>query len=352
MTPVAGASESEIHERAELGLRGLVDLATGYQRAQVLFAATALDLFGILATGPKSVDQVAASVGADRRGVKALLDACVALDLLRLTDRGYQNSRTAALFLLRDRPASFRPVVTFWDRFTYKVWARLADAVRTNEPQDSGGPKAGDLFDQLTKDAEQFGVFFDGLAALAYWPARKLAETVDLSTRRHLIDLGGGAGAFSEAIAERYPHLRVTLFDLEPVCALARSRFRRHGHHERLEAVAGDFHRDALPPGADCVLISNVLHDWSRAQCLALLRRVFEALEPGGQVIVHDFMPARGSISREASLFSVALLLDTRGGRVYQVDEISAWIREAGFADISTAPVAGGTGVVTAARMS
>jgi ubiquinone/menaquinone biosynthesis C-methylase UbiE len=329
----------------ELGLSGIVELASGYQRAQVLFAANELGLFELLSYGPKKLEEISGALKIDRRGLAALLDACAALKLLRLSNGRYENSRTAGLFLVPGRETSFNPVLRFWQQFSYGPWGRLDQAVRTHRPQTAAGPKPNDLFEQLVQEPEQLRLFFDGLAGLAYWSAKKIAEIVPFDRHRHLLDLGGGSGAFSAVIAARHPHLRVTLFDLEPVCALARERFARLDEH-RLTAIAGNFHRDPLPADTDCVLLSNVLHDWSPDECLRLLTRVYQSLPPGGELLIYEVMAAEDQPGREDSLFSLALVLDTNQGRVYRFEEIQAWLQKCGFQNTEREPITSGTALI------
>lgn len=342
--------QQERRTRRELGLRGIFELACGYQRAQVLFAANELGVFRILSSGQQTAEQVAGTLGTEVRGIEALLEACVALSILRRSDKGYENSRTARMFLAPEREASFCSVLKFWQRFSYGPWGRLTEAVRSNQPQTASGPKPKDLFDQLLEDDEQTHVFFDGLAGLAYWPAQKLVDMLDFPQRHHVLDVGGGAGAFSAMIAKSHPHLRVTLFDLEQVCDLARERFAKADSNGRLQVMPGDFHNDPLPSGVDCVLLSNVLHDWSAAECVAILKKVYQALEPGGEVVIYDFMPARGEQSVEANLFALTLLLDTNRGRVFPFEEVQGWLEECGFRETRQEPVVGGTSVVVALK--
>ena len=336
-------------EPVELGLPGLMELASGYQRAQVLFVASELGLFRALATGLRSVAEVAEAMKAPTRGVEALLDACVAMNLVRRSADGYENSRTAGLFL-SGTEMTFGSALRFWQRFSYDIWGRLAEAIRQGRPQSANGTRGQDLFDWLVTDDARLRLFFDGLASLAYWPARKLATLVDLSRRTHLLDVGGGDGAVSEVLATRYPHLRVTLFDREAVCSLARERFDRLGAGDRLVTVPGDFHRDRLPSGPDCVLLSNVLHDWSPEECRALLAKVHAVLPREGEVIVHDFLPPERGRSREACLFELALVLDTERGKVYTADEVRAWLETAGFHQIREAPVTPATGLLVGVK--
>lgn len=286
------------------------------------------------------------------RGLAPLLDACVALKVLRRSRGGYENSMTARLFLVPGREACFGPVLRFWQRFSYGTWGRLEEAVRSGQPQTPAGPKGEDLFEDLVKDPEQLRLFFDGLAGLAYWPARKIAELAPFDRRRHLLDLGGGSGAFSAAIALRHPHLRVTLFDLEPVCALARERFAQAGLDGRVQALGGDFHRDPLPDGVDCVLLSNVLHDWPAASCAALLAKVHDVLPPGGEVLVSEVGAAAQPPRLDASLFSLALLLDTNRGQAYDPGEVGRWLREAGFSPSEQQPVTEGTYLLRALKQA
>lgn len=334
----------------ELGLNGIVELAIGYQRAQILFAANGLDIFKALSSGPKTAEQVARELNTETRGVAALLDACVGLKILRLSEKGYENSITARLFLMPGSEISFSPVLTFWQRFSYGVWGRLEEAVRHNQPQTPTGPKPKDLFGQLLEDPDQLRLFFDGLAGLAYWPARKIAEVVDFDQRHHLLDLGGGSGAFSVAIAKRHPHLQVTLFDLEPVCALARERFAQGGLNGRLTTVSGDFFHDPLPTGVDCVLLANVLHDWSAEECAVLLNKIHTALAPGGEIIIYDVVPEENP--PEASLFSLALVLDTNRGRVYRIEEFKNLLDASGFRDPKRHAITESTSLVTAVKGS
>ena len=61
-----------------------------------------------------------------------------------------------------------------------------------------------------------------------------------------------------------------------------------HGVADRLDLIAGDMFADPVPPGADAILLSNVLHDWDVPDCRTLVARCAAALPPGGRLLVHD----------------------------------------------------------------
>ncbi len=113
--------------------------------------------------------------------------------------------------------------------------------------------------------------------------------------------------------------------------------------------MAGDFFNDTLPQ-ADCALVANVLHDWSPEECRRLVGKIRDTLPPGGQIIIYEVMKPEGSSPIEVDLFALALHMDTQRGRVYDVEAMRPWLEDAGFENIQSQPVTGGTSMVTAIR--
>ena len=131
--------------------------------------------------------------------------------------------------------------------------------------------------------------------------ARVAAEMLDvcpLGDRRSLLDVGGGEGGFLLAAAARHPHLRLALFDLPAVADRARARLAGEGMGDRVAVHGGNFHAEPLPAGADVVTLVRVLFDHDDASARALLRRVREALPPGGRVVIAE--PLAGARGAEA----------------------------------------------------
>src|SRR5947207_1941111 len=81
--------------------------------------------------------------------------------------------------------------------------------------------------------------------------------TLDLSTHRQLLDLGGGTGAMSIALCRSFPALRAIVLDLPPVAAVARESVRESGLTDRIEVREGDLVAEPLPGGCDIVLLAN-----------------------------------------------------------------------------------------------
>jgi hypothetical protein len=76
------------------------------------------------------------------------------------------------------------------------------------------------------------------------------------------------------------------------------------------------------------------------------------ALEPGGQLLVHDFVPDDARASHEPGLmFAVIMLATTTRGNSYTFAEYRRVLEGAGFRDLSLSPVEmSGSAVLTARR--
>ncbi len=98
--------------------------------------------------------------------------------------------------------------------------------------------------------------------------AEDVLDACDLSRVRHLMDVGGGEGAFLEAVARRHAGPRLTLFDLPPVAERAADRLARVGLEGRIACRGGDFH-DGLPTGADAISLVRIVHDHDDGPALA-----------------------------------------------------------------------------------
>jgi predicted O-methyltransferase YrrM len=147
-----------------------------------------------------------------------------------------------------------------------------------------------------------------------------------------LLDVGGASGTYTMALLDAAPGLRATLFDLPHVIPLARERLAAAGTLDRVELVAGDLERDALPGGHDLVLLSAIIHSYSLAQNLDLYRKCLAALVPGGRLLIRDHVMSPDRTQPKAgALFAINMLVNTRGGGTFTLEEITDGLTQAGF---------------------
>ncbi|MFM7430562.1 MAG: methyltransferase, partial [Flammeovirgaceae bacterium] len=106
---------------------------------------------------------------------------------------------------------------------------------------------------------------------------------MDLSQRQHLLDVGGGTGAFLAEVGKAHPRLTLSLFDMPAVLAGVPSALR-----DRLALHPGSFRTDPLPKGADTISLIRVLYDHDDPSVATLLAKVHATLPPGGMVLISE----------------------------------------------------------------
>jgi len=174
---------------------------------------------------------------------------------------------------------------------------------------------------------------------------------VDLTGVRRLLDVGGGSGANAIAFARAAKELQAEILDLEQVLPLTREYIAAAGLSDRIQTRAGDLKAAAFGAGFDLVWVSAICHMLGEDENLDLFRRCREALAPNGRLVVQDFLLAPDKTRpRSAALFALNMLVGTRAGSSYSVDEYAAWMKSAGFSDMTHRPLPGPTGLMIGVR--
>jgi precorrin-6B methylase 2 len=286
-------------------------LAVGFWASNTLAAAVELDLFTKLSGGGVDAQELSRLLEIHARPSEMLLSACAAIGLLEKRDGFYHNSPTAEEFLVRGRPYYFGNYVAMVHRHLYQPWGRLAEAIKANKPQ----AWAGDTFEEIAADPEAQRLFTEAMHSMSMFRAKAVFEAFDLSPYSHLLDVGGASGAYCIEACRKYPRLRACIFDRPSALATAREKIAGAELSDRIRTCAGDFFKEELPEGADAVLLSHVLHDWSSERNRAILGKCFAALPPGGLVLVCEVMMNDEKTGPElAALLSLNMLIATEGG--------------------------------------
>jgi hypothetical protein len=327
-----------MHAVADVNPEPIIQLAQGFMAAKHLFAANEIGLFVALADGPASLDYLADRTGIARPRVRILADALVSLGLVERQGDQYQNGPVAAAFLSGTGPADFRPFLRFWNHLSFPLWTNLDDVIRTGQ---------GHLPTSLTD--EQQRIYSEGVEAIMAAPAAALAAGYDFGRHRRLLDLGGGIGTWLMAVLSRYPALQGTLFEVPTAAAIARQRFAGASNGERVQVVAGNFFTDAIPAGHDAVLVANVIHLFSPAHNLDLLRTIRAAVPEGARLLLADWWTdPTHTQPPAAALLAGEFLVFTGEGDVYSEDEARGWLDESGWQFVERLPLAGPVSLIIA----
>jgi len=321
MKDVPGISEESVLQQRQQ----LREMARGYQHAQILLTCVELGIFETLAGRSATAAEVAVAVEADARGVELLLNAAAALGLLEKREARFANTTLTETCLAPVEAGAMVRSLRL-ERAFYRRWGCLADAVRTGQRPEE---------DRRDEKAEGWvRNFVYGLYDIARPAAPVIAEALTLPEDRPLrvIDVGGCHAAYSLALARRHPLLTATVFELPAVVPFAREIIAQASLANRVFVQEGNFQREELGCGYDVALVFGVLNGEPPEGRPALIRKVFAALNPGGQIVLRDFVldPDRAG-PPEAAIFALHTLLATESGGLDTSDDWARWLVEAGF---------------------
>ena len=161
--------------------------------------------------------------------------------------------------------------------------------------------------------------------------ADEILDAYPLRQHHHLLDLGGGEGVFAASVAQRWPHLQLTVFDLPEVALRAQSRLAALGLQHRARAVGGDFTRDVLPGGADVVTLVRVVHDHDDDKVRLLLHAARAALPVGGVLLLAEPMADTPGAQAMGDAYFGLYLWAMGSGRPRRLDELATLLQAAGF---------------------
>ena len=301
----------------------ILKLANGFRAACVLGAAAEFDLFSLLAEKPKTMEAICKQLESDPRATRMMLDGLVAIRVLDKSEGVYSVPKRLVPWLVAETPETLLPMLQHLSNLI-RGWDQLAWTVRAGIPAPRSssirGPEA---------DRESFIAAMHSVSGPAAAP---LVKQFGPPPFRHLLDVGGASGTWTLALLEAMPEARATIFDLPDAIKQAQHRIHGTRFADRIELVAGDFYHDDLPPGADLAWVSAIIHQHSLDDSRRLFRKVFDALTPGGQIAIRDFVMEPGKTTpAEGALFAINMLVNTASGGTFAFVEIAEALRDAGF---------------------
>ncbi|HEU4407499.1 MAG TPA: methyltransferase [Polyangiaceae bacterium] len=315
-----------------------------------LNAADELGLFPLLEQGPLALQEIAAKLSVTFRGAEAMVATLSAVGLLAPTQGKFQLTELSRNFLLPDKPFYWGHMLKFYTQIPITHEAMMK-SLRQDEPSVVNDGKAlTDGWGGADVPAEQAALITRAMHSLSFSAAVGLARAIDLRGVKRLLDVAGGSGCCSIAMAQRHPETRFTVADLAPVCAVANEYIARHGASGQVDTTTLDMFRGEWPSGYDAIFFCHILHDWEGARRQHLLRRSFEALPPGGRLFVYEMLLSDAQDGPlTAALFSMCMVHVTLG-KQFTAGQLSAEIGDAGFRDVSVEHVYAGYSLLSARK--
>jgi len=310
----------------------LMKVSGAYWESFPLHVAVELEVFTRIGEGSLSAEEIASRWKGDARSARMLLDAVAAMGLLEKKADKYSNTEAAKTFLIKTSPAYMGFAVKHHYHLV-SAWSKLSQAVKTGKPVRKKRRSRSELESFLM-------AMYNNASGLA----PRITREIDLSQRRHLLDLGGGPGTYAIHFCQTNPDLRATVFDLSTTEPFARKTISRFGLSSRIDFQAGDYLQDAVPGTYDAAWLSQILHSMGPEDCRTVIEKAVSVLEPGGLILVHEFLlndTHDGPLF--PALFALNMLVNTEEGRSYSEGEVRDMLSKAGVRNIRRLPFRGPT---------
>lgn len=310
----------------------MFDLVAGFCHSQILQALVKLEIPQALLSHERTIDELALRVSVPPDRMAVLLSGATALGLLKrrrsgryaLTTRGAALATVPGLAgMIAHHDVLYRDLCDPVAFFRGEVETELADFwPYVFGAGGAADPRIAANYSRLMSDSQVL-------------VAEDTLECVDLRGVDHILDVGGGTGAFLAAVGAAYPKTRRTLFDLPAVVPDAHRRFAACGMTDRVQIVPGSFRDAPLPVGADMISLVRVLYDHSDQTVLALLRSAYDALPHKGRILISEPMTGGMRPERAGDAYFALYCMAMRTGRARSVDEIADLLTAVGFAKIA-----------------
>jgi hypothetical protein len=265
-----------------------------------------------------------------RDGVERLLNALAAMGLIEKKDGRYTCPPSVLRLLAKGSPNYIGHIILHHHHLM-ESWARLEQSVRSGRAVRKGTSFSHEEWRES---------FLMGMFNLAMAIAPRVADAIDLSSRKRLLDLGGGPGTYAIHFCLKNPALSASVIDLPTTRPFAEKTIAGFGLESRVAFTPGDYHSDEISGRYDVAWLSHILHAEGPDVCLNIIRKTVSALEPGGAIFIHEFMlnnQLDGPLF--PALFSLNMLLGTESGRAYSEADLSGMLAATGVRDIRRIPL-------------
>jgi O-methyltransferase domain/Dimerisation domain len=324
----------------------LIQMATAHWVSRFLYVAARMNLADQLAERSKTAEELAQSMGTAVSSLYRFMRTLASLGIFT-EDSGHRFSLTRLGEALRTgTPGSVRAsVLTLAGEIFTQALDHLHYSVQTGKTSFDkvfGVP----LFDWLANHPAEASMFSETMVGLHGAEPPAVAAAYDFSEFATVIDVGGATGNLLTTILGRYPMPRGILFDLPHVVADAPELISERGLVNRIKIESGSFFEN-VPSGGDVYLLSHIIHDWSEAQCLAILRNCRRAMQSDSRLLLIEMVLPTGNAPHLGKMLDI-IMLAIPGGQERTEPEYRALLDKAGFRLKQVVPTESAVSVVEA----
>ena len=334
-------------EKNQVTPERLMQFGFAYAPPLIIGAAVDNKVFDTLANGARTAQEVGKETGSSVRGLRAIMNALIGLELLQKDRQGkYSLTPESEAFLVRNKPGTLAGFFTMARTHIMPDWLQLSDAVRSGTPAIA--------LNQETRGPEFFSVLVENIIPMSYGSAQALASHLRVAEAKkevRVLDIAAGSGIWGIALAQQSPQVHVTAQDWAQMIPTTKRITQKFGVGDRFDFIEGDVLEANFGRGYDIATLGHILHTEGEQRSRTLLKKTFDALESGGTVAIGEWLvndertePAHGL------MFGVNMFLHSERGDTFSFNEIKSWLEEAGFKNARTLEAPGPSPLVLATK--
>src|SRR5690348_3522074 len=232
----------------------ILQIITNFWNSRAVYVFTKLGIPDLLASGPKTADELATATKTHAPSLFRLLRALASNGFVSATEDGRFAQTAVSEALVTDAPGSLRWfTISELGQEHYPAWGNLMHSIKTGEIAFDNffGADVWKYFAQNPEDAEIFNNSMSGVTAATN---EAILSAYDFSSFEKIVDVGGGHGGLITSILNTNPKLKGILLDAPQVIEGARPKIEAAGLADRCETVGGDFFK-AVPSGGDVYIM-------------------------------------------------------------------------------------------------
>ncbi|MBS1145119.1 MAG: hypothetical protein H6R14_2525 [Proteobacteria bacterium] len=303
----------------------MLDVYMPMMKSSAIISAGRLGLFEALVDGPLTAEELAGKIASSLRGTSTLVDFLVAIGYLEKRGDAFANTASTQRWFTSAGQVDYTPGL-LWTHESWSMMANLAETIRKGEPEKT-------LWEAMVEKPHLGPLFSSYMGAFAADLGPDLLRFVPVQPGyRRLLDLGGSHGLHSIRFCRQYPQLDALIVDMPSALTKTGPEIEKAGLSGRIALSPGTLQESDWGAPADLVFYLSVAHNHSADENRAAIRQIGESMNPGGLLVIHEYL-AETSLDAMNAAFRLTLLLET-GTQTHRHEDYCAWLTAAGFSAI------------------
>ena len=320
----------------------LFNLLGGFVYSQTLLAFVKLKFVEILSDGPLERNKLKKNCGLKENEFNCLIKSAVAVGLLEksgddvyeLSTKGLILSTNPGLVaLVKHHEIFYRDLI---DPVSLLNGTQRSTELRSYWPYSESENELEKQNTQVqnTSVANRYSELMSVSQPLV---TDQVFKAYNFNKHKNVLDLGGGNATFLVNLSKKYPHLKMTAFDLGVVKDAAIKKIKKARMDTKISFVAGDFFESNLPTGHDLITLIRVLYDHSDEKVMKLLKSVKKSIMPGGVLLVAEPMAEiQNSKSNHSDAYFSFYLLAMGKGKPRSKEQLKKMLLDSGFSTVES----------------